>query len=48
MSRVFANGLEDWGSISGRVIPKTQKKKKKKKKKKKNGTWYLLDKHTGL
>ena len=25
MSRVFANGLEDQGSISGRVIPKTQK-----------------------
>ena len=25
MSRVFANGLEDWGSIPGRVIPKTQK-----------------------
>ena len=23
--RVFANGLEDRGSISGRVIPKTQK-----------------------
>ena len=25
MSRVFANGLEDWGSIPGLVIPKTQK-----------------------
>ena len=25
MSRVFANGLEDQGSISGRVLPKTQK-----------------------
>ena len=25
MSRVFTNGLGDWGSISGRVIPKTQK-----------------------
>ena len=25
MSRVFANSLEDWGSIAGRVIPKTQK-----------------------
>ena len=25
MSRLFANGLGDWGSISGRVIPKTQK-----------------------
>ena len=24
-SRVFANGPGDWGSISGRVIPKTQK-----------------------
>ena len=23
--RVFANGAGDWGSISGRVIPKTQK-----------------------
>ena len=22
---MFANGLEDWGSIPGRVIPKTQK-----------------------
>ena len=32
MSRVFANGLRDWGSISGQVIPKTQK----------NGTWCLL------
>ena len=28
MSRVFANGPGDWGSIPGRVIPKTQKKKK--------------------
>ena len=26
MSRVFANGPEDWGSIPGRLIPKTQKK----------------------
>ena len=34
MSRVFANGPGGRGSISGRVIPKTQKKKKKKKKKK--------------
>ena len=25
MSRVFANGLEDRGSIPGQVIPKTQK-----------------------
>ena len=25
MSRVFANGLEDQGSIPGQVIPKTQK-----------------------
>ena len=25
MSRVFTNGLEDWCSIPGRVIPKTQK-----------------------
>ena len=25
MSRVFANGLGDHGSIPGRVIPKTQK-----------------------
>ncbi len=25
MSRVFANGLGDWGSIPGRVIPKTKK-----------------------
>ena len=25
MSRVFANVQEGWGSISGRVIPKTQK-----------------------
>ena len=32
MSRMFANGPEDWGSIPGRVIPKTQK----------NGTWCHL------
>ena len=25
MSRVFTNHKEDWGSISGRVIPKIQK-----------------------
>ena len=25
MSKGFANGLEDWDSILGRVIPKTQK-----------------------
>ena len=25
VGRVFANGLGDWGSIPGRVIPKTQK-----------------------
>ena len=25
MVRVFANGLRDWGSIPGLVIPKTQK-----------------------
>ena len=25
MSGVFANGLEDWGSIPGRVIPNNQK-----------------------
>ena len=25
MSRMFANSLEDWGSIPDRVIPKTQK-----------------------
>ena len=25
MSRVFVNGPGDWGSIHGRVIPKTQK-----------------------
>ena len=25
MNRVFTNGLGDWGSIPGRVIPKTQK-----------------------
>ena len=25
MSRVFANGLGDWSSILGQVIPKTQK-----------------------
>ena len=30
--RVFANGLEDLGSIPGQVIPKTQK----------NDTCYLL------
>ena len=30
--RMFTNGLRDWGSILGRVIPKTQK----------NGTWCLL------
>ena len=24
MSRVFANGLGDWGSIPGQVIPKIQ------------------------
>ena len=27
---VFANGLGDLGSVSGRIIPKTKKKKKKK------------------
>ena len=32
MVRVFANNPGELGSISGRVIPKTQKKKKKKKK----------------
>ena len=26
MSRVFANGMGDWGSIPGQVISKTQKK----------------------
>ena len=26
MSRAFINGLGDWGSIPGRVIPKTLKK----------------------
>ena len=26
MSRVFANGLGDRGSVPGRIIPKTQKK----------------------
>ena len=26
MVRVFANGSGDWGSIPGRVIPKTKKK----------------------
>ena len=26
MSRVFANGLEDRGSIPGQIIPKTKKK----------------------
>ena len=25
MSRVFTSGLRDWGSIPGRVIPKTKK-----------------------
>ena len=25
MSRVFANGLGDWGLIPGQIIPKTQK-----------------------
>ena len=30
MNRVFANGPRDWGSILGRVIPKTKKKKKRK------------------
>ena len=25
MSKVFANGLGDWSSIQGQVIPKTQK-----------------------
>ena len=25
MSKVFANGPGDWSSITGRVIPKTQK-----------------------
>ena len=25
MSRMFANGPRDWGSITGRVIPKTKK-----------------------
>ena len=25
MSRVFTNGLGDWGSFPGQVIPKTQK-----------------------
>ena len=25
MNRVFANGTGDWGSIPGRVIPKTEK-----------------------
>ena len=25
MSTVFANGLGDWGSIPGQVIPKTKK-----------------------
>ena len=33
MSRVFANGPGNWGSILGRVIPKTQNK---------NGTWQRL------
>ena len=38
MGRVFANRLGDWGSILGRVIPKTQK----------NGTWCHLAKHSAL
>ena len=25
MNRVFSNGPEDWGSVPGQVIPKTQK-----------------------
>ena len=25
MNRVFANGLGDWGSIPGQIIPKTKK-----------------------
>ena len=25
MVKVFANGSEDWGSVPGQVIPKTQK-----------------------
>ena len=25
MSQMFANGLGDWGSIPGQIIPKTQK-----------------------
>ena len=29
VGRVFTNGPGDWGSIPGRVIPKTLKKKKK-------------------
>ena len=29
MSRVFANGPGDWGSIPGWVIPKKERKKKK-------------------
>ena len=32
MVRVFTNGPEDWGSLSGQVIPKIFL----------NGTWYLL------
>ena len=32
MSRMFANGPGDWGSIPSRVIPKTQK----------NVTWCCL------
>ena len=31
VGRVFANGPVEWGSIPGRVIPKTKKKK-----------WYLI------
>ena len=30
MVRLFANGLRDWDSIPGQVIPKTKKK------------WYLM------
>ena len=42
MSRLFANGPGDQGSIPGRVIPKTQKKKKKAKKKKKKKRYLML------
>ena len=38
MSKVFANGLGDWGSIPGWVILKTQK----------NGTWCCPAKHSAL